>query len=376
MHRSPIRRALLAAASLALAAPAAADEPAAAQQPAAEDRGDWDFNLALYGWATDITGHARVGDVRLDVDPQLWNDILYNVNGALMTGMEARYRSRWIFNLDLFGALTSMDSEAGPYPVGFGPRTFERRLRAIDATIPVETRIGTLEVPVRAEPGVLRVDVPRVETQIGPFDVDVESLMVQARLAVGYRVFDVPALPLLGREAGDDPRRVRFDLLAGARYWYLRAEVDIESPPIEVPEFEVDASIGGGSVRTTGRIPADTVALPTVRLRHVEFAGATFGGTDVHESDSSWWIEPIVGARVTADLCERVALTASGNVGGFGIGSASKFTWEALVFLNWHFGEKWSLAVGYRGIGLDRSSSTMAADIVIHGPLIGFIRSF
>jgi hypothetical protein len=379
MRHMPIRCGALAmAASLSLAAPAAADDPAPAEEAAAEadDRGDWDFNLAAYGWATDITGHARVRDVSLDVDPQLWNDILYNVNGGLMAAVEARYRGRWIVNLDAFGSVSSQDSEAGPYRVGFGPRTFERQLRPIDATIPVETRIGTLEVPVRVDPGVLRVDVPRVETQLGPFDIDIESILVQARVAFGYRIVDMPALELLGRDAEGDRRRVSFDVLAGARYWYMHTVVDIESPPIEIPEFEIDSSIGGGSVRTTGRIPADAVALPNVRLRNVEFEGATFGGTDVHRSEGSWWIDPIVGLRTTIDLCDRVALTASGNIGGFGISSASKFSWEALVFLNWHFGEQWSLAVGYRGIGFDRSSSAMAADIVMHGPLIGFIRAF
>lgn len=368
-------------ASWAVAGAAAAVDPAsgpdpAAAAPTAEDPGDWEFFLAAYAWATDITGHARVGDVSLDVDPQLWNDILYNLNGGLMAALEVRYRKRWIFDLDAFGAVFSMDSEAGPYAVGFGPRTFERRLRAIDGTIPVETRIGTLNVPVRVEPGVLRVDVPRVETQIGPFDIDVESILVQARLAVGYRIFDVPMPALLGGGSADDRRRVSFDVLAGARYWYLHTVIDIESPPIEVPEFEIDSSIGGGSVRTTGRIPSNAVALPTVRLRSVEFPGATFGGTDVHESDGSWWIDPIVGVRTTIGVCDRVAVTLSGNIGGFGIGSASKFSWEALAFLNWHFGERWSFAVGYRGIGVDRSGGSTSTDIVIHGPLLGFIRAF
>ena len=60
----------------------------------------------------------------------------------------------------------------------------------------------------------------------------------------------------------------------------------------------------------------------------------------------------------------------------FGIGSASKFTWEGLAFLSWRLGEHWSVAAGYRGIGLDRSSSDLSSDIALHGPLIGFVRAF
>lgn len=366
----------------ALAAPAFAAEPeepaedVAEQTPPEDDRGDWDFDIAAYGWATDMTGHAVVDGTRVDINPQLWNDILYNVNGALMTAVEARYQGRWIVNLDVFGALIGKDGSNGPYQVGFGPRTFERRGRPIDAEIPVETRIGTLHVPIRVEPGVLRVDVPRVDTTIGPFDSSVDSTLVQARAAVGYRLLNLPTLALLGREVKDDPRRVTFDALVGFRFWYVKAEIDIDSPPIAIPPFEITSSVSGGSVRAMTRIPASAVALPTIRLPDIEFAGATFGGTDLHQSVSNWWIDPFLGLRSTVELTPTLSLTLSGNVGGFSIGSASKFSWEALAFLDYRLGEHWSVALGYRGIGLDRESSDLDLDLIIHGPLLGFIYAF
>src|SRR4029453_4185349 len=307
MRASRGARSLLFLAALALAAvSASADEPATepGQEPAASDRGDWEFEWAAYAWATDIAGNETVHDVHIDVQPQLWNDILYNVNGGLMTAIEARYQRRWIVNLDLFGVLWSMDRESGPYPVGFGPRTFERQLRTVDATLSVPTRVGTLQVPIRFDPGVLRVQVPRVDTLIGPLDVKVDAGLVQARLAAGYRLLDVAALSLLGREPKDDPRRVSVDVLAGLRYWYLHTTVDVDSPPIDVPAFDVESSLGGGSVRVKTRIPTDAVAIPTVRLPNLEFPGTTFRGTHLHESEGVWWIDPILGLRTTVGLCD------------------------------------------------------------------------
>jgi hypothetical protein len=373
------RVALALASSFGLAAAtAAAEEPPQNEPsaPAAPDPGDWRFSLALYGWLTDMTGDVSARDTTVDVDPQLKN-ILKDLEGALMGTVEAEYRGRWIVNLDLVGAQLSDHMDRGPFEVSFGPRSFTREIRSADFTFPVETRLGTLDVPIRVDPGTLRVDVPGVETAIGPFDVDVKSLMITARLLAGYRVFDVPALELFGGEPSDDSRRVRVDVLAGLRYWYLKTEVDIDSPPIEVPEFQVTSSVSGGSVRVGGgRIPPQTVALPTVRLPGLEFGGTTFGGTDIDQTSSSWWVDPLIGLRVGADLSERVAVVVAGNIGGFDIGSASKFTWEALAYLDWRFGETTSLVLGYRALGLDRRKGSAQADITMHGPLLGFVFRF
>jgi hypothetical protein len=144
-----------------------------------------------------------------------------------------------------------------------------------------------------------------------------------------------------------------------------------------VPEFTVTSSLSGGRVRVGGqRIPPQTVALRTVHLPGVEFGGTTFGGTDVDQTSSSWWIDPLIGLRVGADLSERVSIVVAGNVGGFDIGSASKFSWEALAFLDWRFGETTSLVLGYRALGLDRKKGRAEADITMHGPLLGLIFRF
>ena len=63
----------------------------------------------------------------------------------------------------------------------------------------------------------------------------------------------------------------------------------------------------------------------------------------------------MVGLRVGGDLTENLSLTVTGNVGGFDIGSASKFSWEVVALLGYRLGERWGGATaGYRGLGMER----------------------
>ena len=325
-----------------------------------------------------MTGSIQAGDASADVDPQLWNDILKNLKGALMGGGEAVYRGRWLVNLDLVGARLEAGGERGPFEVGFGPRTFTRDLRSGSGVLPVETRIGTLEVPIRIDPGTLRVDVPRVQTAIGPFEVNVKSLLIETRAQLGYRVADLPALELLGQPAERRPaaaprRSLRRDPVLVPEGGHRRREP--AHPRAGVQGDLVDLRGQGARRRAThsSRRPSRSrrCACPASSS-----AAPRFGGTDVHESASSWWIDPLVGIRVSADLTERVGIVVAGNVGGFDIGSASKLSWEGLAFLDWRFGESTSFLLGYRGLGLDRQKGKAQADIILHGPLLGLLFRF
>jgi len=79
-------------------------------------------------------------------------------------------------------------------------------------------------------------------------------------------------------------------------------------------------------------LPRQTIALPRVDLPGLQFPGATYGGTDIDADETVWWIDHIVGARLVGNAADKVSLVLSGNIGGFGIGSASKFSWESLLF--------------------------------------------
>jgi hypothetical protein len=84
----------------------------------------------------------------------------------------------------------------------------------------------------------------------------------------------------------------------------------------------------------------------------------------------------VLGARVMADVHPRVQLIATGDVGGFGIGSAADLTWQAIGAVGWRLNESWSLQLGYRAIGVDLDRGTNAIDLVVHGPLLGAVWTF
>jgi hypothetical protein len=355
---------------------------AAAPSTGTPSPGDWKFTLGTYGFLMSLSGDANVGGVSANLDLNFWSNLLPLLDGFTMGEAEALYRDRWILNVDSFWAQLSTASHGktirdGPYAVDFGPRTFERSLGSLGGSIPVETRVGMLDVPVRVDPGVLRVDVPRVQTTLGPFEIDVREVIIEARGLLGYRVLDTPALGLLGLKPKDDPRRLRVDLLGGLRYWYVKTKVDIDSPPIQIPEFKVTSSVSGGRVRIGGeRVPPQTVAIPQVNLPDVSFPGTTFGGTKVRVDTSTWWIDPVVGVRVGGDLTEKLSLTVAGNVGGFDIGSASKFSWEALALLSYRMGEHWSMTAGYRGLAIEREKGDTRVNLIFHGPQVGLYYCF
>jgi hypothetical protein len=154
-------------------------------------------------------------------------------------------------------------------------------------------------------------------------DAELEQAIVDLKL--GVRVLDLPAP---WSEAGErEARRVAFDVLAGARWWYLKTELDVE--------------VAG------------------VRSRSVE--------------KSTDWVDPVVGARLRLDLTERLSLGVLGDVGGFGWGTASDSTWNAGATLNWRASEHWILHAGYKALEIEREhgSRPLEAEILFQGPVIG-----
>ncbi|UCF33340.1 MAG: hypothetical protein JSV78_13510 [Phycisphaerales bacterium] len=65
----------------------------------------------------------------------------------------------------------------------------------------------------------------------------------------------------------------------------------------------------------------------------------TFGG-------DYGWVEPWVGGRVHLQLNEWLSLVARGDVGGFGIGSASDLTWSLLTGAGFRLSDSTILKVG------------------------------
>jgi len=116
-------------------------------------------------------------------------------------------------------------------------------------------------------------------------------------------------------------QQMTFDALAGGRYWWVRADLDTS--------------------------------------------------TAINPVKSNQWIDPLVGARLTADLSERVNLNIRGDVGGFGAGS--DFSWNGVITLGYRFSDHITGLLGYRALYVNYKNGSGGSryEETIHGPVMG-----
>ena len=119
-----------------------------------------------------------------------------------------------------------------------------------------------------------------------------------------------------------------FDVLTGLRYHYLKQEITLDPP---------------------GPIPS-----------------VTLGGSED-------WIEPVIGGRVVWPFAEKWTLAVRGDMGGFGIGSASDLTWSITTGLDFKLSEKWSIGIGYRYYDMDYSKGSGSNEFGFDGSMDGVI---
>src|SRR5262249_36597062 len=138
-----------------------------------------------------------------------------------------------------------------------------------------------------------------------------------------------------------------FDLYAGGRVWWQRAEADLA---------------------VTG-----TVNVGDLNLTREGFLSAT---------KSVSWVDPLVGARLRHQFAPSWNFTLSGDVGGFDVGS--KFSWPGPALLEHEICRTntaaWSAMVGYKALNANYSQGSGLSlynfDMTIHGPILGVTGRF
>lgn len=298
---------------LLLPVPASAEASAHESDAAAED--EWHFAITPYIWGTEVTGEVGAKGRTADVHAS-FSDILSDLNAGIMGTVEAR-NDRFLILFDGLGVWLEDDVDQGA---------------------------RTIAVP----------SVPLVNATIGPSKADVKVTLAILDLKFGWRVLSLPTVSLLGgAPASEDSRRFTLDLFGGGRYWYLKTDLDLKVP--------VTLSVG---------LPPGTPLPPGVG-GDLDLPGLTTDGINRDIDADSDWVDPVVGARTGIDLTERLSLSLLGDVGGFDIGSASKFSWKANALLSWQFAESWSLVAGYQALNVQRERGDADADITMKGPVVG-----
>lgn len=99
-------------------------------------------------------------------------------------------------------------------------------------------------------------------------------------------------------------------------------------------------------------------------------------GFETARAASSTWTDAIIGLRGQVQLTDQWSLTGLADVGGFGIGSSSEFSWQALITADYAFSDRLTGRIGYRHMGIDNISNDLNLDLDLGGPVIGLTWAF
>jgi hypothetical protein len=169
-------------------------------------------------------------------------------------------------------------------------------------------------------------------------DLQIEMAILEAGAAYELALFGV---------GSSDVSAVAFDVLAGGRFWYQKADVSIDlAATLDVGDLELG--------------------------RNRAFA----------RSGSVDWADPFVGARLRYAVAPGHDLFVRGDVGGFGVGS--DFSWQAIAGYAWDFavwnGVTFSGVLGYKALYVDYSEGEGRGryefDMLQHGPVLGVSMRF
>jgi opacity protein-like surface antigen len=112
----------------------------------------------------------------------------------------------------------------------------------------------------------------------------------------------------------------------------------------------------------------DLSADVSVDIPGIGFAAARSASVD--------WVDAIVGLRGHRPIADRWSVTGLVDVGGFGIGSSSRLTWQVQGMVDYAFTDSVIGRLGYRYMNIDYRGSRLAVDADIYGPVIGVTWTF
>lgn len=137
---------------------------------------------------------------------------------------------------------------------------------------------------------------------------------------------------------------------------------------------EADASQGAYSLTVLRRVGPGAEIYAGARLNTIKVDLDFQGPLGLESrSQSKDWIDPLIGARISAPLNERWTFSLTADVGGFGVGSdLAVNVWPALRY---NFSPGFGGTIGYRVLYTDYDSGAGAErfvyDVLTAGPTLG-----
>lgn len=266
---------------------------------------NWDLSITPYAWLIFISGDQTVGTSTTDISTDLFEIIddaseLY----AFMSEQELRNGRLGLF-ADFFWAKIRVPAS----------QTF-------NGEIPTLPRLPNLPVEINADGGA-KVTVVILEP------------------GVAYEIYNHTSGSL--KDPAAQMRSTVIDILAGARYWYLKTDIGLN----------VSA----------------TINLPRLGLTRTG-AGRVEGSSTV-----DWW-DPYVGLRLRQQRGPGKELVLRGDIGGFGVGSDLTWQLEGLYNIDTTLlGYDVTAQLGYKALYADysegRGTTAIGYDWLWHGPVVG-----
>lgn len=179
---------------------------------------------------------------------------------------------------------------------------------------------------------------------------------------------------MIAVEAREGPWGLLFD----AMILKLSEEADTDNPTFDEADVEVDELVLEGAfayrVANDGSVWADILAGARYWEIDTEVELESDVSPDLEFDDSESWIDPIVGARLGFDLGSNFFLVGYGDVGGFDVGS--DLTWQLIGTIGYRVSDAVALRVGYRYLDVDYEDDDFVFDTATSGFLVGVSFSF
>jgi hypothetical protein len=173
-------------------------------------------------------------------------------------------------------------------------------------------------------------------------------------------------------------RRDRFGVLFDVAYTDLSSDAEARPP------FTASASVGTtvwfATLAGTYRLQGDDASFVDL------YAGARYfdvrADLDVSLLDDrvrrtvdadAHWIDPIIGVQSRYPFAERWSLYGFGDVGGFDVGS--NLTWQAYSGVNYAFSDAFAGNLGLRYMSIDYEDD-VTIDVELYGPVFGLTYRF